>query len=221
MQTYSVVMSKSQNWAAKERAEFVKVIREVGPDAPTLCAGWTAKDLAAHIVVRERRPDAAIGIMLPIASNYTDKVMARYCAMEWEELVSLVESGAPSWNPMSITAVDEVANVLEFFVHAEDVRRAQPHWTARTLDPEFSNVLWSRLSKMAKLQWRRAKLGVTLLHSDDAIIAKAISANGLGVTVEGEPSELVLKSYGRTECVTRVDGTPDSVAVYNTTNLHI
>lgn len=197
----------------------MKIIREVGPDAPTLCAGWTTKDLAAHIVVRERRPDAAIGIVLPIASNYTDKVMARYSAMEWDDLVSLIESGAPTWNPMSITAVDEVANVLEFFVHTEDVRRAQPHWTARTLDPEFSTVLWHRLTKMARLQWRRAKLGITLLHGDDAIIAKALSGNSLGVTVEGEPGELVLTSYGRKECVVRVDGTPESVAVYHTTNL--
>jgi len=214
-------MSKTQNWAAVERAEFVKVIRGVGPDAPTLCAGWTTRDLTAHIVIRERRPDAALGIVLPIAAAHTDKVMARYCAMEWDELVALVESGAPKWNPMSLDAVDQVANLLEFFVHTEDVRRAQPHWSARELDPAFSEVLWSRLSKMAKLQWRRAEVGVTLLAGDDAVIAKAIPASGLGVTVEGPPSELLLASYGRQECTVRIDGSPDSVAVYQTTNLHI
>lgn len=34
-----------------------------GPDAPTLGAGWKTRDLAAHLVVRESRPDAAAGVI--------------------------------------------------------------------------------------------------------------------------------------------------------------
>ena len=36
---------------------------ETGPDGPTLCEGWQTRDLAAHLVLRERRPDAAAGVM--------------------------------------------------------------------------------------------------------------------------------------------------------------
>ena len=44
------------------------------PDAPTLCEGWKTRDLAAHLVVRERRPDATLGIAVPFLADYTAKV---------------------------------------------------------------------------------------------------------------------------------------------------
>jgi uncharacterized protein (TIGR03083 family) len=44
--------------ARAERAALCDLFDEVGPDAPTLCAGWTTRDLAAHLVIRERRADA-------------------------------------------------------------------------------------------------------------------------------------------------------------------
>ena len=48
--------------AESERALFADLLAEVGPDAPTLCGDWTTRDLAAHLVVRERRLDATPGI---------------------------------------------------------------------------------------------------------------------------------------------------------------
>ena len=41
---------------ARERAQVCLRFDELGPDAPTLCEGWTTFDLAAHLVVRERNP---------------------------------------------------------------------------------------------------------------------------------------------------------------------
>ena len=37
-----------------ERAGLADTLASVGPDAPTLCAGWTTTDLALHVVLRER-----------------------------------------------------------------------------------------------------------------------------------------------------------------------
>lgn len=48
--------------ARRERRALVATFREVGPQAPTLCEGWNTTDLAAHLVVRERRLDATAGI---------------------------------------------------------------------------------------------------------------------------------------------------------------
>src|SRR5882762_622635 len=36
-----------------ERRELCDLFLELGPDAPTLCEGWTTLDLAAHLVLRE------------------------------------------------------------------------------------------------------------------------------------------------------------------------
>ena len=47
--------------ARAERASLCDLLAEVGPDAPTLCEGWTTALLAAHLVVRERRPDGGPG----------------------------------------------------------------------------------------------------------------------------------------------------------------
>ena len=35
--------------ARDERSALVASLRDAGPDAPTLCAGWTTRDLAAHL----------------------------------------------------------------------------------------------------------------------------------------------------------------------------
>ena len=42
--------------AKRERLLLADLLETAGPDAPTLCEGWTTRDLAAHVVVRERRP---------------------------------------------------------------------------------------------------------------------------------------------------------------------
>ncbi|HEY5077996.1 MAG TPA: TIGR03085 family protein, partial [Acidimicrobiia bacterium] len=39
---------------AQERRELCNLFAELGPFVPTLLEGWTANDLAAHLVLRER-----------------------------------------------------------------------------------------------------------------------------------------------------------------------
>ncbi len=50
------------SYSREERRALCALLDETGPDAPTLCEGWTTGDLAAHLVLRERRPDAAAGV---------------------------------------------------------------------------------------------------------------------------------------------------------------
>ena len=63
--------------AQQERATICDLFAELGPEAPTLCEGWTTADLAAHLVVREHRPDSGPGIVWPRLAGYTDKVRHR------------------------------------------------------------------------------------------------------------------------------------------------
>ena len=44
-----------------ERAALCNTALDAGADAPTLCEGWTVKDLVIHLLVRERDPLAAPG----------------------------------------------------------------------------------------------------------------------------------------------------------------
>src|SRR6202007_499940 len=83
---YRVVMSA----ARRERSALVETLRRVGPDAPTLCEGWTTRDLAAHLVVRERRLDATPGITIPFLAGYTAKVQNQTArSNSWDDLVEM------------------------------------------------------------------------------------------------------------------------------------
>ncbi len=153
--------------ATQERHRFADLLAEIGPDAPTLCGEWDTRDLAAHIVIRDRRPDAMPGIISPRFAGYTDKIQARLAkADEYDVLVRKVREGAPFWSPTRLGAVDRLANTAEFFVHLEDVRRAQPDWTARELDDELTKDLYDVLKRGAKMMARKAPAGITLAPTD-------------------------------------------------------
>ena len=116
--------------AQRERAALVETMRRVGPDAATLCEGWKTRDLAAHLVIREYRPDAAPGILIPFFASHTEKVQNQVAEQnEWEDLLGKVAAGPPVYSPFKL--LDAVANVGEMFIHHEDVRRARPSWRSR------------------------------------------------------------------------------------------
>src|SRR3954469_9502817 len=50
------MVSSSLAFVASERAALADLFEEVGPDAPTCCAGWTTAHLPEPVVVCDRRP---------------------------------------------------------------------------------------------------------------------------------------------------------------------
>jgi len=181
--------------AKRERLLLADLLEATGPDAPTLCEGWTTRDLAAHVVVRERRPDAAGGFFVKQLASRMERVMSEFAAKPYEELIQLIRTGPPRFSPFALKQIDELANTVEFYVHTEDVRRAQPDWTPRPLDPVFQDVLWSRLERMARLTGRSAPSGLVLRRPDGQT---TVAHRGTPVvTVTGEPSELLLFAFGR------------------------
>lgn len=196
-----------------ERARLADLLDELGPDRPTLCEGWTTGDLAAHLVVRERRPDAQVGLFVPGLARYSERVRQRAAGESWPQLVAKVRSGPPPWSPMAPGPVDRAANTLEFFVHHEDVRRAQPGWEPRWLDPSEVEQLWGMLRRAGRMLYRHAPVGV-LLRRTDGGEARARTIAGRGtVQVVGEVAELVLHAFGRTtHAQVQLRGQPEDVA---------
>lgn len=181
--------------AKRERLLFADLLETAGPEAPTLCEGWKTRDLAAHVVVRERRPDAAGGILIKQLASRLDRVMEEFAAKPYEELIQLIRTGPPRFSPFSLKQIDEASNTIEFYVHTEDIRRAQPDWSPRELDHVFQDALWSRLERTARLMGRGAPTGLVLRRPDGQT---AVAHRGAPVvTVTGEPSELLLFLYGR------------------------
>ncbi|SNS26565.1 TIGR03085 family metal-binding protein [Rhodococcoides kyotonense] len=189
--------------AQRERADLVSTLSAVGESAPTLCGDWTARDLASHLVVRERRLDAAPGILLPFLAGYTEQVQNRVAQRPFTELVDAIASGPPIWSPFKI--LDPVINVGEMFVHHEDLRRAVPGWDQRVLSAAMESKLWSTASMIGRLAYRGAGVGVTL-RTTDGRSAAVTTGRGRSVVLTGTPSELLLHAFGRSEVVLDADG---------------
>jgi len=184
-------------FASSERQGLCDTFERVGPDAPTLCSPWLTRDLAAHLVVRERRPDVSAGILVPALAGRLEKVQNGYAAWEWPRLIKEVRSGPPFWSPASLGPVNEAMNTAEFFVHHEDVLRAAPEWDARELSDDLQSALWGIVSRAARLQLARSKVGIVLVAP--AYGRRQVrSATDLGtVEITGTPGELLLYSFGR------------------------
>ncbi|RSO06409.1 TIGR03085 family protein [Streptomyces sp. WAC 06783] len=197
--------------ANRERLLLADLLEGAGPDAPTLCEGWKARDLAAHVVVRERRADAAGGLLIKPLAGRLERVQREFAAKPYDELVRLIRTGPPRMSPFALKQIDEASNTVEFYVHAEDVRRAQPDWTPRELDPVFSDALWSRLEKMARVLGRKSPVGLVLRRPNGQT---AVAHRGTPVvTATGGPGELVLFVYGRQSAAdVELDGDKDAVA---------
>lgn len=197
--------------AKRERLLLADLLESAGPDAPTLCDGWLTRDLAAHLVVRERRPDAAGGILIKQLASRLERVQSEFAARPYEELIRLIRTGPPRFSPYAVKQLDEAANAIEFYVHAEDVRRAQSDWTPRTIDPVFADTLWSRLERAARMLGRNVPVGLVLRRPDGRT---AVAHRGTPVvTAIGEPGELTMFLWGRQAAAdVELDGDQDAIA---------
>lgn len=209
---------------ARERDELCDLFLELGPDAPTLCEGWTTADLAAHLVVRERDPLAMPGILVPRFSDVTERRMARQKERPWEALVHAVRDGPPI-GPMAIPGVRVALNLPEFFVHHEDVRRANGGGP-RTDRADLDDGLWGLLRRAGRIwavRLRGAGLDAVRVNvaggPADTVVVKGGTPRA---RLAGTPQEIVLFLYGRRAVAgVRLDGDPAAVATVEATSFGI
>ena len=207
--------------ARAERLRLADLAERLGPDAPTLCTGWTTRDLVAHLVLRDRQPLAVPGTVLPFAAPLTDALQRRLDGVGYDDLLDRLREGPPRWSPVGLPGLEEQANLVEFFVHCEDVRRAQPDGAGARHDvPELDDPLWARLRLLGRVLVRRARgVAVHALRRDGASLVLR-GGRGPVVTVCGTPGELTLLCWGRGE-VAEVDvtGEPAAVAAFEAARL--
>lgn len=207
--------------ARLERAALADALLERGPDAPTLCEGWTNYDMAAHLVVRERAPQSSIGIVVPSFASLHDKAIVRAKRRHsFDELVGTFRSGPPlHWKP-----VDNLFNGQEYFVHHEDVRRGSGDHTPRP-ESEMAGIepeMWKLLARRAKFFVRGIKgVGVDLVDPgrDEEIHARRGEPT---VSIVGRPGELILYLFGRrTAAQVTLEGPPEAVTAVEGAKLGI
>jgi uncharacterized protein (TIGR03085 family) len=199
--------------AASERASLSDLLDRVGPDAPTLCEGWLTRDLTAHLVVRESRPDAVLGVVIRPLSGWTARVQKKFARGDFTDLVNRLRGGPPIWSLFGMRGLGEILNNVEFFVHHEDVRRAAPQWEPRVLDNATNALLWKRSSQMAKRVLRSAPAGIELVRSDTGQ-RHTVRPGQPVLTLTGAPQELLLYMFGRRDhAVVELEGDAEGFPV--------
>jgi uncharacterized protein (TIGR03085 family) len=192
-------------YARDERVNLCALLDKTGPDAPTLCEGWLTRDLAAHLVLREHRPDAAAGILGGPMARYTERTQGKLAArVPYPMLVETIRTGPPRLSLFGLPGVDAKANFGEYFVHHEDVRRAQPDWEPRELGEGLADAIWNLL-RQARLMLRKVPVGIEFArddlgqrHDDQRAVRMTVRPRTPMVTVTGPPAELLLWAFGRT-----------------------
>ncbi len=213
-------MSASQH-ARQERRDLAELLLQTGPDAPTLCDGWSTTDLAAHLVLRESRPDAAAGILITPLAGWTDRVQDSIASQPYPELVRKVRTGPPRLSVFSLPGVDGAANLVEFYVHHEDVRRGSGDWQVRSLPDALTDALWGRLTVMSRLLFRKVPVGVLLERTDGDGATHTAHQGPDAVTLRGTAGELLMRAYGRTAVDVEVIGTPGAEAAFASASLGV
>jgi uncharacterized protein (TIGR03085 family) len=198
-----------------ERSALCDTFEKVGPDAPTLCKGWNALDLAAHLVAREARSDAAVGLIVPALAGHLQRVMDQYKTKGYDHLVGMLRTGPPRMHRSGPLAAP---NVNENFVHHEDIRRPAGE-APRTLDGETDAILWTMLGFGARLSRKAIRGAALTLRTPDGR-EKVVTTDGAPVVMIGDPGELILFMSGRMDAaVVTHDGSDEAVGILLAANL--
>ena len=195
-----------------EREGLCDLMSALGPEAPTLLAPWTTHDLAAHLVIREHDYRAAPGLVVPGAwGRFAERRRDALTRKDYATLLTTIRSGPPP-GFFRIGWVRRVANLNEFFVHHEDVRRAnglRPRTNAAALDDAlWRNVVGARWFLARRL--RSVGLELEWVGTTEVLRAR----RGTPVArITGLPGELLLYLFGRRDAAdVEVSGPEAAVA---------
>jgi uncharacterized protein (TIGR03085 family) len=203
----------------QERLELCDLFGELGPSVPTLLDGWTAHDLAAHLVLREH--DLVAGPCLVLPEPFQRFAEQRRVALakrkDFSWLVARIRSGPPV-GFFRLGWVRALANLNEFFVHHEDVRRANGQGPRR-LTPAMDAALWRNVRRGSYYLSRRLHgcgLEVEWAGTSERVIARAGEPTA---RISGPPAELLLYIFGR-QAVAQVEvsGPPEAIAAVDHTH---
>ncbi len=181
----------------RERAALCDLLLELGPDAPTLCEGWTTADLAAHLVLREH------------FHRWSDAARAREKAKGMPAMVTRLRAGAPLI-PWRLPRIRELFNGIEYFIHHEDVRRANGR-EPRPPMADLEALAWRTTGYGARRLERAIRpYGIELVGPDGA--RKARGSGDMAV-LSGPATELILYLGGRRATAhVALSGAADAVA---------
>jgi uncharacterized protein (TIGR03085 family) len=203
----------------QERLELCDLFDELGPSVPTLLGSWTAHDLAAHLVLREHDLVAGPCLVLPgPCQRFAEERRARLAQRhDFSWLVARIRSGPPI-GFFRIGWVRAMANLNEFFVHHEDVRRANDQGP-RSLTPAMDAALWRNVRRGSRYLSRRLRGCGLEIEWAGTNERATVRAGEPAARLSGLPGELLLYVFGRQAAAqVEVGGPSEAVAAVRRTH---
>jgi uncharacterized protein (TIGR03085 family) len=196
--------------------------------AQTMCEGWDAGDICAHMLVREREPWASAGLVIPPLSFLHESRMATRKQVGRAKLIDQLRSGPPALVAMGPIGRVQVS---EDYIHTEDVRRGGATAVEGVEltpddgsgDPRTAGILWQAISRFALQAFGGIRADGAVSLTDGSRTRSFRTGGRFGrratqpdpdstVTVTGPVGELLLFTTGRTESRVDVDGPPAMVS---------
>jgi uncharacterized protein (TIGR03085 family) len=196
---------------ASEREQLSDLFDELGPEAPTLLTPWTTRDLAAHLVLREHDQIAAPGLVMPGPwAHLAERRRRALAAGDFARLVARIRSGPPA-GFFRLDWVRRGPNLNEFFVHHEDVRRANGRGP-RVTGSGMEEALWQNLGRAPWFLARRLRGAGLELHWAGTPRRLRARRGEPTARVAGAPGELLLYLFGRQDAAqVELTGPPEAV----------
>ena len=170
----AVAMNRDQIWQAidAQRTSLTDLLEQLADDEwlqPSLCAGWTVRDVAAHLTLQQLGPGATLGMMLRWQGSLdrTIQHVARLRAVTLTTRQIIAEIRGTIGSRRHTFGVTYLETLTDILVHSQDI--ALPLGRRLGIPPDAAAVAASRVLSMRwppPLPSARKMAGVRLSATD-------------------------------------------------------
>ena len=204
----AAVMNRDQIWQAidAQRTSLTSLLEHLSDDEwahPSLCAGWTVRDVAAHLTLQQLGPGATLGMMLKWQGSLERTIQhaARLRAATLTTRQIIAEIRGMTGSRRHTVGVTYLETLTDILVHSQDI--ALPLGRHLTMPPDAAAVAATRVLSMRwppPLPSARKMAGVRLTATDTSWSA------GDGPEVRAPMAALLLICCGRLAALPQLSG---------------
>jgi uncharacterized protein (TIGR03083 family) len=200
-------VERSDVWTAidDQRRALVRMLDDLPEKEwrqPSLCDGWTVRQVAAHLALQNTTwpamPRAVLDLVRYGGMNGAIHAMAcRHAELPVEVIIGEIRDRIGVWQPLPTVTFRETA--IDYLVHGQDI--AVPLGRALPMPPGLAVVAADRVWSRPRMFHARKKLAGYRLVADDAPWAA-----GQGAEISGPIGALLLLLTGRPAALPQLSG---------------
>ena len=191
---------------AEERLRLADLLGDLDPgdwDRPSLCAGWSVRDVAAHLTLQQLGPGSALRMMARYHGD-TDRAIretARQRAAAWTPDQIMADIRDTAWARRHNFGVTVRETLIDILVHSQDI--ALPLGRAHPVPAEAAAVAATRVWTM---RWPPPFPARRLLAGFEVTATDVAWSAGQGPAVRAPITAILLLSAGRQAALAQATG---------------